>query len=124
MVHPILWPTTFLAGLVASTTLAQDVDCTKAYTQFDMNVCADRDYQAADAELNAAWTEAEATADAVGAGPALLDAQRKWIAYRDAACEAEAAQYDGGSIQPLIRLTCLTRLTEQRSTDLREFSRP
>lgn len=124
MAHPIFWPTALLAGLFASSTLAQDVDCAKAYTQFDMNVCADQDYKAADAELNAAWTEAKATADAVGAGPALLDAQRKWIAYRDAACKAEAAQYEGGSIQPLIRLTCLTRLTERRSTDLREFSRP
>ena len=54
MAHPIFWLTALLAGLFASSTLAQDVDCAKAYTQFDMNVCADQDYKAADAELNAA----------------------------------------------------------------------
>jgi uncharacterized protein YecT (DUF1311 family) len=51
----------------------------------------------------------------------LRKAQRLWIPYRDAACEAAAAPYQGGTIQPLIRLGCLTDLTETRTKELRSM---
>ncbi len=87
-------------------------------TQMEMNQCAADGYAAADAELNHAWGVAKRYMDGFGAGDALLDAQRKWISYRDAACMAEAAQHEGGSIQPLIWFTCLETLTERRTADL------
>jgi len=88
-------------------------------TQLEMNQCAARSYQAADATLNAVWPQAKAAMDRLGAGQLLLDAQRKWIAYRDAACAAEQAQFEGGSIAPLIYFICMQRLTERRTEDLR-----
>ena len=90
-------------------------------SQAEMNNCAAQEYQQADAALNAAWPSAKAVADQAGAGAQLLDAQRKWIAFRDMACTAEAALYQGGSIQPLIYYSCLTRLTGQRTNDLYQF---
>ncbi|THH36261.1 DUF1311 domain-containing protein [Aliishimia ponticola] len=87
-----------------------------------MNECAAAEYQRADAELNALWSYAKPSADQMGVGAQLLDAQRKWIAYRDAACTAEAEMFRGGSIQPLVWFQCMTRLTAQRSGDLRNFS--
>ena len=88
-------------------------------TQLEMNECAAATFQSADAELNAIWPAAKGRADALGSGAILLDAQRKWIAFRDAACSAEMAPYQGGSIQPLIWYSCLTRLTQARIQDLR-----
>ncbi len=87
-------------------------------TQLEMNECAHAGYVAADAQLNAVWPMAKARADANGSGALLLDAQRKWIAFRDAACAAEIAPYAGGSIQPLIFNTCLARVTRARTEDL------
>ena len=111
------WCTT-LALMTAGTTA--QAAC-PGQTQFEMNQCADATYQQADAALNAVWPQAKARMDALGAGADLLDAQRKWISFRDAACSAEIAPYAGGTIQPLIWSSCLTRLTLQRTDDLRSF---
>jgi uncharacterized protein YecT (DUF1311 family) len=93
-------------------------------TQLEMNDCAAAEYQRFDAELNAVWPIAKSRADAIGAGVQLLDAQRKWLAFRDAACTAEIAPYGGGSIQPLIWYNCLTRMTRNRTFDLRQMVEP
>nr|WP_223877819.1 lysozyme inhibitor LprI family protein [Histidinibacterium aquaticum] len=87
-----------------------------------MNACAARDYEAADTMLNAVWGEAIAAARSGGLGDELLDAQRAWLPFRDAACEAEAALFAGGSMAPMVRSFCLARLTEQRTEDLRLFA--
>ncbi len=92
-------------------------------TQLEMNDCAAAEFAQADAALNAAWGPAKNHADANGYGELLLDAQRKWLAFRDAACTAELAPYSGGSIQPLIWSNCLTRLTRTRTQELLEFGR-
>lgn len=91
-------------------------------TQSEMNTCSASSYQQADARLNEIYKEAASAAKATGGeAPALLrSAQRAWITYRDAACAAEAAPYEGGSIQPLIRTSCLKKLTERRTADLHE----
>lgn len=91
-------------------------------TQMELNECAAIDYKAADAELNAAWGATKSFYDGIGHGQDLLTAQRNWIAFRDANCEAEAALYEGGSIQPLIYSTCLTRLTRRRTEDLKQMN--
>jgi uncharacterized protein YecT (DUF1311 family) len=94
------------------------------------------DYQAADAQLNAAYRTAMARmkqldrgtrpADlppAERAGPsysqALLNSQRAWLAYRDANCRAFSYEYRGGSAQGLSNRVCLTRVTRARTTELR-----
>ena len=93
-------------------------------TQLDMNACAAARYAAADAQLNAAWPAAKGYMDGIGAGATLLDAQRKWLAFRDANCTAESAPYAGGSIQPLVWYGCLERLTLARTRDLQAHMRP
>lgn len=96
-------------------------ECTAPQTQLLMNMCAGRDYDLADAALNAAWGPARSYAKQIGQGEALLKAQRAWLAYRDAACEVQASPFEGGSIQPLVRLTCLSEVTAARTRMLLEF---
>ncbi|OWU68731.1 hypothetical protein ATO3_23585 [Marinibacterium profundimaris] len=91
-------------------------------TQVEMNECAAAEYKAADAELNAAWKPAKAFFDEAGHGEDLLKAQRAWIAFRDANCQAEAAPYTTGSIQPLVFSSCMERLTRQRTEDLKQMT--
>ncbi|WP_226621850.1 lysozyme inhibitor LprI family protein [Alloyangia pacifica] len=92
--------------------------CSDAATTVEMRACRGQEYEAADAELNAVYGQLKATAsDEVMTQ--VRAAQRAWIPFRDAACLAEAAPYEGGTIQPLIHVSCLTRLTQRRSEDLR-----
>ncbi|MEO0545453.1 MAG: lysozyme inhibitor LprI family protein [Pseudomonadota bacterium] len=110
-------------------THAQDMDCTSPQTQMAMNVCSGRDAETADAVLNDVWSNLRAKTRAFDAdanipegeriSDQLLAAQRAWIQYRDGQCNAEGAQYYGGSIRPLIVNTCITRMTEARTQELR-----
>jgi uncharacterized protein YecT (DUF1311 family) len=100
------------------------VDCGNAMTQADINICSYRGYQAADKTLNAAWETAGAQAK--GQSPEafqrLLDAQRKWIAYRDAQCLAvNGPREESGTIWPLLQNGCMEQLTEARSEQLRDY---
>ena len=88
-------------------------------TQLEMNDCAVAAPGSADADLNAVWSVVKPQMDSAGVGARLLDAQRKWIDFRDAACAAEVALFEGGSIAPLVYSNCLTRLTQRRTEDLR-----
>lgn len=101
---------------------AQSGPCADAVTQTDLNLCSMKEYEAADAELNAAWRDLRDIAKRRGMSGSLLDAQRAWIAFRDAHCETVAARYAGGSIAPLIANRCMTELTEARSAQLRELA--
>lgn len=116
--------------MLLSTAYAQQVNCNNPQTQTDMNICAGESLRAADGDLNADYKMARdemrrmdsyLEGDMKGAAKALLTAQRAWIKYRDAACEAEGYTVRGGSMEPLIIATCQERLTRQRSEDLRSI---
>ena len=107
-----------IAALLALWSGVALADC-PGETQAEMNACAASIYAQADAELNREWPKVKARMQRMGAWDELLDSQRKWLAYRDAACEAEAKLFEGGSMQPLMRSMCLAALTEQRTRELR-----
>lgn len=106
---------------LATPTLGQNkLNCADStnHTQADMNQCARMAHQAADAELNAAWAQLRDRRGEGHSWDTILEAQRLWIPFRDAHCEAEAAPYEGGSIQPLIQSSCLAGVTRQRTEQL------
>lgn len=112
-----------LAGLfllLAGPVAAQEHPCDGAETQIDLNECSYVAWEQADVELNEAYAAAMGVAEGHGgsAGEALRDAQRAWIAFRDADCAAEAAFWEGGSAQPMILYGCLETITLQRTDDL------
>ena len=113
--------------------LAQDgaptLDCEKAKAQPDLNDCAYRDYEAADADLNAEYRKALAKARALDdeyEGPpaavdALKSAQRAWIGYRDGQCVLAGFQARGGQAEAMLVSGCLAELTRNRTQELRDF---
>jgi uncharacterized protein YecT (DUF1311 family) len=116
--------------MLSAAAFAQQANCNNPQTQTDMNICAGESLRAADGDLNADYKMARdemrlldsyLDGDNKGAAKALLTAQRTWIKYRDAACEAEGFTVRGGSMEPMIIATCLERLTRQRSEDLRRL---
>lgn len=104
--------------LLATAPAAWAQDCDRSDdSQSMMNICADADYQAADAKLNAAYKELVSRNDQAS-NKLLQTAQRAWIAFRDAECAYTTADSEGGSIHPMEVSTCLMQLTNARTKQL------
>ena len=88
----------------------------------EMVACLAKSLKAADAELNAEGRKAlKIASDQYHRSTDvqnLRDAERKWIAYRDAICKAEYGLVGGGTAGPSIQISCLIRITKQRIADL------
>lgn len=106
---------------------AQEVDCSKAQAQVELAYCAEQDWNAADARLNAAYKvvvaamkgmDAGLDANDRGAEDALRAGQRAWITYRDQTCAAEAWMAHGGSAEPMMIYACRARVTDARAEEL------
>ena len=80
--------------------------------------CAERKFKEAAAELKRVrdrlYSDLEPRSRAK-----MRAAERAWLGYRKSNCEAEASIYEGGTIQPLIQLRCMTRLTLKRADELK-----
>jgi len=112
-----------LVLLAASATAgdADEIDCSKAMNQNDMNICADKDYQVSDTKLNAVYAKVMAALGDENYKTKLKAAERAWVAYRDTECTFETAENEGGSIHPLVYSGCLTKLTNARTKDLQAY---
>lgn len=97
-------------------------DCSRLSTQQEMNICAARNLDVADAALNEAYRKIEARLgkDTAPLGQ-LRDAQRAWIAFRNAECAFAASGVEGGSIYPMIHADCLREATEARTAALQTY---
>lgn len=51
----------------------------------------------------------------------LLDAQRAWIAYRDAACALDYAEWGSGSMRNIAFADCMMQMTAERTIELRQM---
>ena len=74
-------------------------------------------YNRADAKLNSYYRRIE-TALYEDELNRLKTAQRLWIQYRDANCEAEYTLYAGGSAAPMVKESCLEATTRLRMREL------
>ncbi len=128
-----------VTGFMAFAPLAQaqgepQVDCENAMTQSDLNICANKDYEAADGELNTVYKTTmtamqktdkelgEIDQNYVGAVDALKKAQRAWIGYRDGQCELAGFEARGGSMEPMLVSGCLADLTKKRTAELKSLT--
>ena len=108
---------TLISGLPAPAMAACPPQAT---TTVAMKECAADELAVADRELNQIYAQIKARLQ-----PRVMtqtrDAQRKWVSFRDAACDAEGLLYEGGSLQGLVITNCLTRLTRERTQHLRQL---
>jgi len=122
-----------LSTLLVLVPAAQEpaLDCDNAGTQFELNACAYKDYERADAAMNAQWkiTAARmkgldaqfdrAQDDRPGYFDTLLAAQRAWLDYRDKHCTSEGYSMRGGSAEPMVVSGCQAELTDARTQQLK-----
>jgi uncharacterized protein YecT (DUF1311 family) len=88
----------------------------------EMNQCAALDLAKATDEINATYSDFRRRLPK-SRQEDIKKVQLAWITYKDRNCRLESMQAEGGSLQPLIRDVCLTRLTEERNTELKELVR-
>lgn len=122
----------FLTGGAAGPALADDTpDCKAPQTQADMTICAGKDHEKADKDLNAAYqklrkqlAERDKTADASskGATDALVTSQRAWVAFRDANCALAGFQARGGTMEPMLIASCLADMSSKRAEELKALT--
>ncbi len=104
------------------------IDCANASTTIEIDFCAEQDFKAADVRLNAAYkamlgrvetgTDFDAKTKA-GLRAAIQDAQRKWLAFRDADCkEAVGREWTGGTGMSYAVYSCLAEKTAARIKEL------
>jgi len=105
-----------IALLLAAVPARADEDCNKATNQNEINRCAEDNYTAADRALNEAWGRLPD-----GAKAKLRVEERDWISRRDAACKAEAAESEGGSMYPTLLFGCMAERTKARTRELRSY---
>lgn len=96
--------------------VAETLNC--AGSQYEMNQCAAKTLQAEDAELNTRYQAAISGAEDATAKDLLRNAQRAWLAYRDAACAWEGDAARGGTLRPLLEISCAEQMTRQRLLEL------
>jgi uncharacterized protein YecT (DUF1311 family) len=98
-----------LLFVLAAAAPVDDPRCASSKTD-DLLACAQAALDRADAALNEQWRRMPHSA-------ALQRAQKAWLAWRDAECEAENYA-TGGNEQEAARLSCLADLTDQRAKQL------
>jgi uncharacterized protein YecT (DUF1311 family) len=92
--------------------------CSNQQSQAEMNICAGKEYKAADADLNQTYQKLSAMLEAEEKAQ-LKDVENAWLKYRDLHCEFVADQYKGGSIRPMIHGLCLADVTRNRTAELK-----
>ena len=117
-------------ALAAGPAQAEGPTCNLLGGQGELNACAADNFKAADARLDEVYAravtkaqgwDAELDPDQKGAEKSLREAQRAWITYRDETCNAESYRFYRGSVRPMFRLSCKTRVTDVRTEELREM---
>jgi uncharacterized protein YecT (DUF1311 family) len=107
-------------------TMQDDADredpCPGSNTQHELNQCAARARDKADAELNKVYRELIKDTGTTERAK-LRAAQLAWIKFRDAQCDYESIGNKGGSIYPMVASFCLARVTTARTKQLQEILR-
>jgi uncharacterized protein YecT (DUF1311 family) len=116
--------------LMAAAPATSDEACDDLPQQ-PMNLCVYRNFERADAEMNARWKKAAAVMKAADAAldrtydkdpgyfATLLAAQRAWLTYRDQHCLGASFEARGGSMSPMLDSGCKITLTRERTRQLK-----
>jgi uncharacterized protein YecT (DUF1311 family) len=116
------------AGAAGAQEQEEKLDCESPTQTRTMMLCEQARADKADKALNAQYKKTRAVmgsrdsdlkAAMKGAEQALVTAQRAWIAYRDAECEAEGFQARGGTMEPMLVAGCIANVTDTRTKQLK-----
>lgn len=109
-----------LAGIQEQEDTLMNKIQTEDLTQSEMNEVSSQAYQLWDDELNSIWSRLKDKLDS-DAYATLLDEQRVWIANKEDEMKAAGAEYEGGTMQPLMESDKGRELTRERVYELADL---
>ena len=115
------WPPRFAmvkVGCLLAACFCFALSSVHAQTQAEMNAQARADFQRVDADLNKTYQSVLAKLPTVESKQKLREAQRAWVASRDAEAAHAAKEADGGSMAPTLRYETMTHITQERIKEL------
>ena len=93
--------------------------CKEAISTKDMQDGVDNEWKKSDADLNRVYQESLKKLKPEQA-TFFKKAQRAWLTYRDAECEADYKMSAGGTAAPLALTQCRVTLTQERTKTLKD----
>ena len=99
---------------------ANNSPCKDVVVTMDAANCFAAAYKKSDTALNAEYRRVQTVVNGAELEK-LKAAQRLWIEFRDANCDAEYELYGGGSAGPVVKLACLEAVTRHRVEELKEM---
>ena len=109
---------------IAPMAVALAQDCANATSQMAMNVCADQAYRKTDAELNAVYSQINGRLKQdKEATKLLVNAQKAWLAFREAECTFSTSASVQGSVYPMLVAQCRGGMTSKRIDELKTYLR-
>jgi len=118
-----------LVMLLGSCAMAQaETNCDEAQTTADMERCAKTAFDETEARLNDTYRQVMSFlkqpdmpgSDYAAARQKILSAQRSWVAFREADCEARYILVGSGSLRNIVLLNCRQQRAEQRIDELQQ----
>jgi uncharacterized protein YecT (DUF1311 family) len=106
------------SACVAQQMNAADAPCKSEGANADITNCMFKASKSADAELNRVYSQSRKRLEGADL-QRLIAAQRLWVQFRDANCDAAYGLYGGGSAGPMVRAACLEKDTRERVNELK-----
>lgn len=107
---------------------AYALNCQSALSTPDLNECAQQEQRAVEAKLNQVYQKAlksvsePTTEQDAETKRKLIQAQRAWVKFRDADCEAVYSRFADGSMRNIMFMGCMQQHAERRIADLEFIS--
>ena len=99
---------------------SKQLSCDDPQTQQALNRCAFQTFSQANRQLNTTYRRLLPNLSEQRRR-LLREAQQAWVTYRDRECRFYDSSAEGGSLQPLLRSGCKTRLTRDRIQQLDRY---
>lgn len=123
---------TLQVGIASAEATPPMLDCAHAVTTPDINACAQLELDKKELELNQTYQRVLRTFDTVSETPSsvtnqstlkqqLISAQRLWVKFRKADCDATYTYWSDGTIRGAMYLSCMIEKTKTRITELQAY---
>jgi uncharacterized protein YecT (DUF1311 family) len=120
-----------LAFAAAHAAPAFALDCNRAMTTMDLNECAAMQKDRTEKKLNQTYQRVlqalgkrdEDAGQHAKVKAALVAAQREWVKFREADCQAVYTLHEGGTIRTVMYLGCMDNHAQHRIKDLEDYEK-
>lgn len=110
-----LFAVALLSGVASGSLVRADTACHGLLKQDEIEACLEVRHERSGETVADAFEALLASATEPSLHAYLVDGQVSWREARDAACPAEGADYEGGSMQPSVIMRCLASANEART---------